>query len=84
MEFPTPTGIEARKLVTDEILEILENGIPTFWKLQMDKEACESHPKRGGKHKAKSKASKKLTVTGDKILHDIILMTEEVTIASTM
>ena len=38
MEFPTLTGIEARKLGTKEILEVLENGIPTSWKFQMDKE----------------------------------------------
>eukprot|EP00957_Ditylum_brightwellii_P171664 13069271-Ditylum_brightwellii.AAC.1 len=37
-EFPTPTGIEARKLEMEEILEVLENRIPTSWKFQMDKE----------------------------------------------
>eukprot|EP00957_Ditylum_brightwellii_P163935 12481080-Ditylum_brightwellii.AAC.1 len=91
MEFPAPTGIEARKLELEELLEVLENGIPTTWKFQMDKEgftasssmlkefmetcvcykeckpkasektsaACKSHSERGGKHKAKHKASKK-------------------------
>eukprot|EP00957_Ditylum_brightwellii_P150667 11471848-Ditylum_brightwellii.AAC.1 len=38
MEFPTPTEIEARKLETEGILEVLENGIPTSLKFQIDKE----------------------------------------------
>eukprot|EP00957_Ditylum_brightwellii_P093624 7129818-Ditylum_brightwellii.AAC.1 len=38
IEFPTLTGIEARKLKMEEILEVLENEIPTSWKFQMDKE----------------------------------------------
>eukprot|EP00957_Ditylum_brightwellii_P163061 12416721-Ditylum_brightwellii.AAC.1 len=91
MEFPTPTGIDAKKPEDEEILEVLENGISTSWKFQMDKEgfdtssstinifteicvhykeckpkktkessaACESYFERGGKHKAKHKASKK-------------------------
>eukprot|EP00957_Ditylum_brightwellii_P037775 2856908-Ditylum_brightwellii.AAC.1 len=90
-EFPTSTDIEARKLEQEELLEFLENRIPTSWKFQMDKEgfnksssrlkeftktcvyykeckpkvmettntACKSHSKRGGKCKAKWKASKK-------------------------
>eukprot|EP00957_Ditylum_brightwellii_P068263 5182492-Ditylum_brightwellii.AAC.1 len=37
-EFPTPTGIEAKKLEDEEILEILENRFPTSWKFQMNKE----------------------------------------------
>eukprot|EP00957_Ditylum_brightwellii_P161546 12299936-Ditylum_brightwellii.AAC.1 len=37
-EFPNPTRIEAKKLKDEEILEVLENGIPTSWKFQMDKE----------------------------------------------
>eukprot|EP00957_Ditylum_brightwellii_P001254 98131-Ditylum_brightwellii.AAC.2 len=36
MEFPTPTGIVAKKLEDEEILEVLENRIPTSWKFQMD------------------------------------------------
>eukprot|EP00957_Ditylum_brightwellii_P011220 849320-Ditylum_brightwellii.AAC.1 len=28
-EFPTPAGIEAKKLEDEKILEVLENGIPT-------------------------------------------------------
>eukprot|EP00957_Ditylum_brightwellii_P024400 1842166-Ditylum_brightwellii.AAC.1 len=90
-EFPTLTGIEANKLEDEEILDVLENRIPTFWLFQMDKEgfdassstikrfmetcvcyeeykpketkensaACKSHSERGGKHKAKHKATKK-------------------------
>eukprot|EP00957_Ditylum_brightwellii_P090997 6928726-Ditylum_brightwellii.AAC.2 len=37
-EFPTLTANEARKLEMEEILEVLENRIPTSWKFQMDKE----------------------------------------------
>eukprot|EP00957_Ditylum_brightwellii_P081066 6165876-Ditylum_brightwellii.AAC.1 len=37
-EFPTPTEIVAKKLEDEEILEVWENGIPTSWKFQMDKE----------------------------------------------
>eukprot|EP00957_Ditylum_brightwellii_P154859 11786197-Ditylum_brightwellii.AAC.1 len=116
MEFPMPTGIEAKKLEDKEISELLENGSPTSWKFQMDKEgfgvsssmikkimetcvcykeckpkeikksstACKSHSMRGGKGKAKHKASKNLTLTGDKILHNIIPMAGDITIASTM
>eukprot|EP00957_Ditylum_brightwellii_P198439 15122774-Ditylum_brightwellii.AAC.1 len=70
MEVPVPTGSEARKLDPEEILEVLENRIPTTWKFQMDKEdcksktsekastACKRHSERGGKRKAKHKASK--------------------------
>eukprot|EP00957_Ditylum_brightwellii_P166140 12648785-Ditylum_brightwellii.AAC.2 len=42
IEFPTPTGIKARKLEMEEILEVLENGIPTSWKFQMDKEGFDT------------------------------------------
>eukprot|EP00957_Ditylum_brightwellii_P023735 1790726-Ditylum_brightwellii.AAC.1 len=42
MEFSTTTGIEIRKLEMEEILEVLENGIPTSWKFQMDKECFEA------------------------------------------
>eukprot|EP00957_Ditylum_brightwellii_P128932 9836546-Ditylum_brightwellii.AAC.1 len=71
MEFPKSTGAEARKLELEEILEVLKNRIPTTWKFQMDKEefkpkasektsaAHKSQSKRGGKLKAKCKASKK-------------------------
>ena len=38
MEFPTPTGVKARKLEPEELLDVLENGIPTTWTFQMDKE----------------------------------------------
>eukprot|EP00957_Ditylum_brightwellii_P105288 8026230-Ditylum_brightwellii.AAC.1 len=38
MEFPIPTGVEAKKLEQEELLEVLENGIPTLWRFQMDKE----------------------------------------------
>eukprot|EP00957_Ditylum_brightwellii_P012800 967549-Ditylum_brightwellii.AAC.1 len=90
MKFPTPTGVEARKVEQKELLEDLENRIPTLWKFQMNKEgfnasssmlkdftktcicykeckpnvtdktnaAHKSHSKRGGKRKAKGKASK--------------------------
>eukprot|EP00957_Ditylum_brightwellii_P208046 15355630-Ditylum_brightwellii.AAC.1 len=47
-EFPTPTGVEAKKLEPEELLEILENRIPTTWKFQIDKEgfnASSSMPK---------------------------------------
>jgi hypothetical protein len=37
-EFPTPIGIVTKKLEDEEILEVLENKIPTSWKFQMDKE----------------------------------------------
>eukprot|EP00957_Ditylum_brightwellii_P098028 7466997-Ditylum_brightwellii.AAC.1 len=46
--------------------------------------ACKSHSKRGGKRKAKCKASKRLAVIGDKILYNIIPMAEDISIASTM
>eukprot|EP00957_Ditylum_brightwellii_P051031 3869560-Ditylum_brightwellii.AAC.1 len=36
MKFPTSTGIEAKKLEDEEILEVLENGIPTSWNFQME------------------------------------------------
>eukprot|EP00957_Ditylum_brightwellii_P091202 6943535-Ditylum_brightwellii.AAC.2 len=36
LEFPMPPRIEPRKTDQDEILEVLENGIPTLWKFQMD------------------------------------------------
>eukprot|EP00957_Ditylum_brightwellii_P134383 10244921-Ditylum_brightwellii.AAC.2 len=36
-ELPAPTGIEARKLESEESLEFLESRIPTSWKFQMDK-----------------------------------------------
>eukprot|EP00957_Ditylum_brightwellii_P167351 12740125-Ditylum_brightwellii.AAC.1 len=39
VKFPTPTGIVAKKLEEEEILEVLENRIPTSWKFQMDKES---------------------------------------------
>eukprot|EP00957_Ditylum_brightwellii_P148976 11342655-Ditylum_brightwellii.AAC.1 len=29
MEFPMPTGVDAKKLEQEELLEVLENGIPT-------------------------------------------------------
>eukprot|EP00957_Ditylum_brightwellii_P097203 7403160-Ditylum_brightwellii.AAC.1 len=38
MEFPTPVGVEAKKMDLEEILEVLEHGIPTLWNFQMDKE----------------------------------------------
>eukprot|EP00957_Ditylum_brightwellii_P149159 11359263-Ditylum_brightwellii.AAC.1 len=44
--------------------------------------ACKSRSERGGKLNAKHKASKRLTIIGDKTLHDIIPMTEEIIIAS--
>eukprot|EP00957_Ditylum_brightwellii_P047447 3603961-Ditylum_brightwellii.AAC.1 len=103
MEFPTPTGIMAKKLEDEEILEVLENGIPTSWNFQMDKEetcvcykeckpkktkessiAFESYSKRGGKHNAKCKASKKACCDWDQESHDITPMSKDVTIASTM
>eukprot|EP00957_Ditylum_brightwellii_P018837 1415779-Ditylum_brightwellii.AAC.2 len=37
-EFPKHTGIVTKKLEDEEILEVLENAIPTSWKFQMDKE----------------------------------------------
>eukprot|EP00957_Ditylum_brightwellii_P103476 7884518-Ditylum_brightwellii.AAC.1 len=41
-EFPTPTGVEAKKLEPKELLEVLENRIPTTWKFQMDKEGFDA------------------------------------------
>eukprot|EP00957_Ditylum_brightwellii_P081284 6183228-Ditylum_brightwellii.AAC.1 len=38
VEFLMPTGVEARKLEQEELLEVLENRIPISWKFQMDKE----------------------------------------------
>eukprot|EP00957_Ditylum_brightwellii_P122427 9334983-Ditylum_brightwellii.AAC.1 len=46
--------------------------------------ACKSYSERGGKCKAKCKARKRLIVTGDRILHDVIPMAKDITIASTM
>eukprot|EP00957_Ditylum_brightwellii_P169554 12905386-Ditylum_brightwellii.AAC.1 len=37
-----PTGIEARELEQEELLEVLENGIPILWKFQMDKEGFDA------------------------------------------
>eukprot|EP00957_Ditylum_brightwellii_P210961 15365608-Ditylum_brightwellii.AAC.1 len=37
-KFPISVGLKARKLEQEELLEVLENGIPTLWKFQMDKE----------------------------------------------
>eukprot|EP00957_Ditylum_brightwellii_P200195 15260975-Ditylum_brightwellii.AAC.1 len=42
MEFPTPAEIVAKKLEDEEILEVLENRIPTSWKFQMDKESFDA------------------------------------------
>eukprot|EP00957_Ditylum_brightwellii_P164606 12532911-Ditylum_brightwellii.AAC.1 len=36
-EFPMLTRVEAKKMDQEEILEVLENGIPTSWKFQIDK-----------------------------------------------
>eukprot|EP00957_Ditylum_brightwellii_P175409 13353330-Ditylum_brightwellii.AAC.1 len=115
MEFPTPTGIKTKKIEDKDILEVLENRIPTSWKFHMDKEgfdasssmikkcmkicvcykeckpketkenstACKSHSKRGEKRKAKHKANKRLTMTEDKILYNVIPMAEDITIATT-
>eukprot|EP00957_Ditylum_brightwellii_P161320 12283363-Ditylum_brightwellii.AAC.1 len=35
-EFSMPPGVESMKMDQGEILEVLENGIPTLWKFQMD------------------------------------------------
>eukprot|EP00957_Ditylum_brightwellii_P098802 7526850-Ditylum_brightwellii.AAC.2 len=107
MEFSTPTGIEAKKLEDEEILEMLENRIPTSWTFQMDKEGFDASssrlkknasqkklrkaaqlvraiPREEGSTNPNVKHAKRLTVTGDEILHDVILMTKDVSIASTM
>eukprot|EP00957_Ditylum_brightwellii_P102122 7784768-Ditylum_brightwellii.AAC.1 len=105
MEFHTSTGVEARKLEPDKILEVVENGIPTTWNFKIDKEgfdvssrtlkdfmetcvhykeckpktpkktstACKSHSKRGGKCKAKHKASKKAYCDLGQDSHDVII-----------
>eukprot|EP00957_Ditylum_brightwellii_P158147 12037455-Ditylum_brightwellii.AAC.1 len=41
-EFLTPTGVKARKMDQDEILEVLENRIPTLWKFQMGNEGFDT------------------------------------------
>eukprot|EP00957_Ditylum_brightwellii_P134382 10244921-Ditylum_brightwellii.AAC.1 len=41
-------------------------------------------PREEGSTKPNAKQAKRLTITGDKILHDVILMAKDVTIASTM
>eukprot|EP00957_Ditylum_brightwellii_P004690 356163-Ditylum_brightwellii.AAC.1 len=46
--------------------------------------AHKSHSKRGRKCKAKRKASKRLTMNGNEILHNAIPMVEDATITSTM
>eukprot|EP00957_Ditylum_brightwellii_P003531 267502-Ditylum_brightwellii.AAC.1 len=38
MEFPTLTGVKAKKLEEEELLEVSENIILTSWNFQMDKE----------------------------------------------
>eukprot|EP00957_Ditylum_brightwellii_P018625 1399020-Ditylum_brightwellii.AAC.1 len=37
-EFPMPVGIVVKEQEDEAILEVLENGISTSWKFQMDKE----------------------------------------------
>eukprot|EP00957_Ditylum_brightwellii_P035988 2726637-Ditylum_brightwellii.AAC.1 len=37
-----PTGVEATALEQEELLEVLENRIPTIWKFQVDKEGFNS------------------------------------------
>eukprot|EP00957_Ditylum_brightwellii_P064361 4884931-Ditylum_brightwellii.AAC.1 len=37
-EFPMHTGVEAKKLEQEELLEVLENRIPITWRFKMDKE----------------------------------------------
>eukprot|EP00957_Ditylum_brightwellii_P035557 2696059-Ditylum_brightwellii.AAC.1 len=49
-----------------------------------NKAACKSYSKRGESINLNTKLVKKLTMTGDKVLYDIILMTKDVTIANTM
>eukprot|EP00957_Ditylum_brightwellii_P011192 847512-Ditylum_brightwellii.AAC.1 len=115
-EFPTPTGIEAKKLEDEEILEFLENRIPTSWKFQIYKEGFNANSstikklqkpvfaarnvsqkklrrathlvratlREEGSAKPNTKLAKRLTVTRDKILHNIITVAKDVTIASTM
>eukprot|EP00957_Ditylum_brightwellii_P091329 6954173-Ditylum_brightwellii.AAC.1 len=41
-EFLAPTGIKARRLKMEEILKVLENGIPTSWKFQTDKDGFDA------------------------------------------
>eukprot|EP00957_Ditylum_brightwellii_P154017 11722575-Ditylum_brightwellii.AAC.1 len=42
MEFPMSAGVKARKLEREELLEVLENGIPTLWNFQMDKKGFDT------------------------------------------
>eukprot|EP00957_Ditylum_brightwellii_P028344 2140578-Ditylum_brightwellii.AAC.1 len=94
-----PTRVVAKKLENEEILEVYDNRILTSWNFQMDKEgfneckpketkeisaAHKSHSKRNGSAKPNVKLAKRLTMTGDEILHDVIPMDKDITIASTM
>eukprot|EP00957_Ditylum_brightwellii_P058502 4436295-Ditylum_brightwellii.AAC.1 len=40
-EFPMLSRVKAKKMDQEEILEVLEIGIPTSWKFQMDKEGVD-------------------------------------------
>eukprot|EP00957_Ditylum_brightwellii_P042363 3207548-Ditylum_brightwellii.AAC.1 len=42
MEFPTSTGVKARKSEQEELLEVVEQGIPTLWTFQMEKEGMDA------------------------------------------
>eukprot|EP00957_Ditylum_brightwellii_P079004 6008852-Ditylum_brightwellii.AAC.1 len=114
-EFPMPTGIVAKTLEDEEILQVLENKIPTSWKFLMDKKGSNVSSsmikkwkpvfstrsvsqkklrkavqlmratlREDESAKPNTKLAKRLTVTGDKILHVVIQMSKDVTIASTM
>eukprot|EP00957_Ditylum_brightwellii_P040042 3030333-Ditylum_brightwellii.AAC.2 len=41
-EFPMPMGVKAKKLEQEELLEVLENRIPTSWTFQTDKEGFDA------------------------------------------
>eukprot|EP00957_Ditylum_brightwellii_P171317 13041522-Ditylum_brightwellii.AAC.1 len=108
-ELPMPARVEAKKLEQEELLEVLENKIPTSWNFQIDKEGfdassstlkdftklcvcykeCEpklvrATPKERGNKMPDVKQVKRLTMIGDDLLHNIIQMVEDITIASTM
>eukprot|EP00957_Ditylum_brightwellii_P039499 2988509-Ditylum_brightwellii.AAC.1 len=82
MKFPTPGRVEASKIDQEEILEVLENRIPTMLKFHMDKEGTTL--KEEGSARQNTKQMKRITTNRDKLLHNITEVTVDVNIASAM